>query len=244
MGAVEHSYSLADCRRVRTHVGGEVRPPGIHLEVLTEAQKRVLQASTGPAEAWGAYLAGGAGAGLQIGHRRSEGFDWFTPNTIEPMALLKRLRATKLSVDVTQNDEGTFLGYIDGVKFSVFRYRYPLVAALVPAEGAQLASLLDIAAMKLVAVVQRAQKRDYVDLHALLTERKIPLGVMFRALLKKAPKLDPAIAFRALGYFVDAEKTAMPPMLNATSWEKVKADLTREVSRFDPSVSFSRKSMR
>jgi hypothetical protein len=215
-------------------------PRGIHLDILTEAQKRVLQASTGPTQAWGAYLAGGAAVGLQIGHRRSDDFDWFTPNTIKPAALLKHLQATRLPIEVTQNDEGTFLGYVEGVKFSVFRYKYPLVAALVPIDGAQLASLQDIAAMKLVAVVQRAEKRDYVDLHALLTKRKIPLGVMFRALLKKAPQLDPAVAYRALGYFVDAEKTKMPQMLSATTWEKVKADLTREVSRFDPSISFAR----
>jgi hypothetical protein len=221
-----------------------MRPRGIHLEVLTDAQKKVLQASTGPAQAWGAYLAGGAATGLHIGHRRSEDLDWFTPNTIKPSALLKRLVETRLPIEVTQNDEGTFLGYVEGVKFSVFRYRYPLVAALVPVDGAQLASLQDIAAMKLVAVVQRAEKRDYVDLHALLTERKIPLGVMFRALVKKAPQLDPAVAHRALGYFVDAEKTKMPEMLNATTWEKVKADLTREVNKLDPSVLFSRKGER
>jgi hypothetical protein len=214
-----------------------MRPQGIHREILTEAQKRVLQASTSPAQEWGAYLAGGAAAGLQIGHRRSNDFDWFTPNTIKPATLLKRLEATRLSIEVTQNDEGTFLGYVEGVKFSVFRYRYPLVAALVPVDGANLASLQDIAAMKLVAVVQRAEKRDYVDLHALLTERKITLGVMFRALVQKAPQLDPAVAYRALGYFVDAEKTKMPRMLNATTWEKIKADLTREVSKFDPSIS-------
>ncbi|HEX7499519.1 MAG TPA: nucleotidyl transferase AbiEii/AbiGii toxin family protein [Polyangia bacterium] len=221
-----------------------MRPRGIHLETLTDAQKKVLQAAIGPAQAWGAYLAGGAATGLHIGHRRSEDFDWFTPNTIKPVALLKRLEETRLPIEVTQNDEGTFLGYVEGVKFSVFRYRYPLVAALVPVDGAQLASLQDIAAMKLVAVVQRAEKRDYVDLHALLTERKIPLGVMFRALVKKAPQLDPTVAYRALGYFVDAEKTTMPQMLNATTWEKVKADLTREVNKLDPSVLFSRKGER
>jgi hypothetical protein len=214
-----------------------MRSQRIHREILTEAQKRVLQASTSPAQEWGAYLAGGAATGLHIGHRRSDDFDWFTPNTIKPATLLKRLEATRLSIEVTQNDEGTFLGYVEGVKFSVFRYRYPLVAALVPVDGANLASLQDIAAMKLVAVVQRAEKRDYVDLHALLTERKITLGVMFHALVQKAPQLDPAVAYRALGYFVDAEKTKMPQMLNTTTWEKIKADLTREVSKFDPSIS-------
>ena len=135
---------------------------------------------------------------------------------------------------MTQNEEGTFLGYVGGVKFSVFRYRYPLVAPLVSIDGAQVASREDIAAMKLVAVVQRAEKRDYVDIHALLTDGKLSLKAMFRALLEKAPQLDPDVAHRALAYFVDAERTKMPQMLNATTWAKVKADLAREARRFKP----------
>jgi hypothetical protein len=146
--------------------------------------------------------------------------------------LLRQLEVTKLTVRVTQNEEGTFLGYLGGVKFSVFRYKYPLVAAPVRIGGVQVASPQDIAAMKLVAVVQRAEKRDYVDIHALLTEGEMSLGDMFRALAKKAPQLDPEVALRALGYFADAEETKMPRMLNATTWEKVKADLIRDVGRF------------
>jgi hypothetical protein len=215
-------------------VGGAVKRHGFHLEVLTEAQQMVLRASTAPAESWGAYLAGGAAAGLHLGHRRSDDFDWFTPSTVKPALLLKQLEATALSVQVTRNEEGTFLGYVDGVKFSVFRYRYPLVAPLVSIGGVQVASREDIAAMKLVAVVQRAEKRDYVDIHALLTEGKLSLRDMFRALLKKAPQLDPDVAHRALAYFVDAERTKMPQMLNATTWAKVMADLAREARRFKP----------
>ncbi|MBN2574773.1 MAG: nucleotidyl transferase AbiEii/AbiGii toxin family protein [Deltaproteobacteria bacterium] len=205
---------------------------GLHPEVLTAAQRRVLKASTVPVRSWEAYLAGGAAAGLHLGHRRSDDFDWFTPATVNPGQLLQQLESTRLHVQVTRNEEGTFLGFVDDVKFSVFRYRYPLVAPLVSMGGAQIASLPDIAAMKLVAVVQRAEKRDYVDIHAILLAREMSLAEMFRALVKKSPQLDPKVAQRALGHFADAEKTKMPQMLNATTWEKVKADLARELSSY------------
>ncbi|MBV9946182.1 MAG: hypothetical protein JOZ69_04980, partial [Myxococcales bacterium] len=100
----------------------------LHPEVLTPAQKVVLDASATITQSWDAYLAGGASLGLQLGHRRSIDFDWFTPKTLEPAELLKGLQSLGLPVQVRQNDEGTFLGQVGGVEYSVFRYRYPLVA--------------------------------------------------------------------------------------------------------------------
>ena len=41
-------------------------------------------------------------------------------------------------------------------------------------KGFVLASLTDIAAMKMTAIVQRATKRDYVDLHAILVQPRVP----------------------------------------------------------------------
>jgi hypothetical protein len=211
-----------------------VKSGAFHVEVLTDAQRQVLEAAAGPAHSWGAYLAGGAALGLHLGHRSSDGFDWFTPNTIPPTLLVRKLEDAELTVRITENQEGTFLGYVGGVKFSVFRYRYPLVAATVSIAGAEVAAREDIAAMKLVAMVQRAEKRDYVDIHALLAEGKMSLRDMFGALAKKAPQLDPEVAYRALVYFADAEKTKMPQMRNGTTWEQVKADLAREARRFTP----------
>jgi hypothetical protein len=50
----------------------------VHWEVLTSDQQHVLTASATISQRWGAYLAGGAGLALQLGHRRSADFDWFT----------------------------------------------------------------------------------------------------------------------------------------------------------------------
>ena len=67
-------------------------------------------ASAGPAKAWGAYLAGGLAIALQLGHRVSADFDWFTANTIPPAKLLDDIKATGLTVSVRQNDEAPSSG--------------------------------------------------------------------------------------------------------------------------------------
>jgi hypothetical protein len=207
-------------------------PPRLHPEILTDVQRRLLRASSAPAGEWGAYLAGGSAAALYLGHRRSIDLDWFSPRTVPPTQLLASMKTIGTSVSVDQNTEGTFNGKIDGVKFSVFRYRYGLLLPTVAHDGCSIASVCDIAAMKLAAVAQRTTKRDYVDVHAFM-KAGLSLETQVGAFHEKFPGSDARIAVRALGYFADVEKEPMPEMIAKTTWEHVKRDLTRALERFD-----------
>jgi hypothetical protein len=185
----------------------------------------LLSSAASIAQKWGAYLAGGAAAALQLGHRRSVDFDWFTTKTLPPAQVLKDLQSLRLAIDVRQNNEGTFLAQVGGVDFSVFRYPYELVGRPVTFEGCQLASLKDIAAMKMTAIVQRAVKRDYVDLHFLFQQGKVSLSEVVSTMERKFTGVDPSVAVRAMTYFKDVEHQPMPQMLVKMSWEDVKRGL-------------------
>jgi hypothetical protein len=199
----------------------------LHPEVLVPEQKLVLSGSAAITQRWGAYLAGGAGLALQIGHRVSADFDWFTKKTVPPGDLLKDLKSIGMPVTVRQNDEGTFLGAVAGLDYSVFRYRYDVVGRPVTFEGCQLASLKDIAAMKMTAIVQRRVKRDYVDLHVLFGLAKLPLGDVVGAMKRKFPGVNPSVSLHTLTYFEDIERQPMPKMLMKIGWEDVKQGLMR-----------------
>lgn len=134
-------------------------------------------------------------------------------------------------MDVRQNNEGTFLANVGKVDFSVFRYPYQLVALPVPFDGCHLASLRDIAAMKMTAIVQRAVKRDYVDLHAIFERGKVTLPSVVSTMRHKFPGLDPDAALRAMTYFKDVEGQPMPQMLIKLSWEDVKRGLEKARAR-------------
>jgi hypothetical protein len=203
----------------------------LHPEALTAEQRAVLAASAKLSRKWGAYLAGGSALALQLGHRRSVDFDWFTKKTIEPDALVEDISSMGLPVEITQNAEGTFLGKIASVQYSVFRYRYDLVGPPVEFDGCALASLSDIAAMKMTAIVQRMTKRDYVDLHAILVGAHVPLADVLATMDRKFPGIDRKTALRALNYFKDVEKQAMPDMIAKTTWDEVKKGLTRILER-------------
>ena len=202
----------------------------VHFEALLPKQREVLTASARPVRTWGAYLAGGLAIALQLGHRVSADFDWFTANTIPPEKLLDDIKATGLPVAVRQNDEGTFLGQVNGIEYSVFRYRYASVSPARKIEGCSVASLVDVGAMKLAAICQRSVKRDYVDLHAILTLGGMSIRDLVSAWNHKYPGKDVGFALRALAYFSDVDKGRMPEMISKTTWETIKTDLEKLVA--------------
>jgi Nucleotidyl transferase AbiEii toxin, Type IV TA system len=110
-----------------------------------------------------AYLAGGTAAALQMGHRISVDFDFFTPKEFIPKKFSTAL--SKLgSFDEDQADKGTVLGKFEGVKFSIFIYKYPLIFPAAKYLSLNIADIRDIAAMKIDAIATRGAKRDFIDL--------------------------------------------------------------------------------
>jgi len=81
--------------------------------------------------------------------------------------------------------------------------------------------------MKLAALMGRATKRDYIDVHVLLTEGHLSLPEMVRAF----PKHEVHGSLRALTFFDDVEGN-MPIMLAPTTWKKVTTDLARLAGRY------------
>lgn len=173
------------------------RPLRPHPEVLVPEQQRVLLQTKPLAQKWGAYLAGGAALALQLGHRRSRDFDWFTKETLPPENVASDLKATGLSLSIRENTVGTLHADVGGVEYSLFRYRYDLIAPLVNFEGCNLASLADICAMKLAAIHQRAVKRDYVDLYMIFHRGGFTLDRALQSWHHKFPQADPSFALNA-----------------------------------------------
>ena len=70
---------------------------------------------------------------------------------IEKLKDVGRLRILQTSVQ-------TVIGILDGVKFSLLGYKYPILKAGLPLRGVTIASVEDIACMKLHALAQRGAK--------------------------------------------------------------------------------------
>src|SRR5260370_20280035 len=94
------------------------------------------------------------------------------------------------------------------------RYCYPFLGKLIsfPDCHCRLASLPDLAAMKLAAQAQRGSKKDFVDIYA-LSRLPVPFQQMVRWYQKKYATQDIAHILYSLVYFEDANRERMPAML-------------------------------
>ena len=200
-----------------------------HPEVLSAAQHRVLARLGRAASQRGFYLAGGTALALRLGHRRSIDFDWFCNSPLDDVLRLARTLQDAAPLKVERTERGTLHASVFKVRVSFMEYRYPLLRPTTAwaAQGVRLASLEDIACMKLSAVAQRGSRKDFVDLFAL--GRHVPLARALRSFVKKYGTKDVGHVLYGLSYFDDAEREPMPRMLEPWPWPDIKLEIQRRV---------------
>jgi hypothetical protein len=177
----------------------------------------------------GYYLAGGTALAIYFGHRRSLDLDWFTPQLIaDPMALAQRLRDAGLLFTTGQTAPGTLYGQIGMVRVSLMEFRYPLLQPLTiwADTNCSLASLDDLACMKLSAIAQRGSRKDFYDVRALISRHR-PLAEMLELYRQKFSVTDISPVLYGLAYFDDAEGEPDPILLEKVNWKQVKKELAR-----------------
>jgi hypothetical protein len=155
-------------------------------------------------------LYGGTGLALRLGHRQSVDFDFFSSQPFFPDDLTRRVSflAEGERLQSEPNTLSVSLERGGPVKLSFFgaltigRVGTPDQAL---DNSILVASLLDLAGTKMAAVQQRAEKKDYLDIHAILEA-----GVSLEEALGAAqaiygPQFNPAITLKALSWFQDGD---------------------------------------
>jgi hypothetical protein len=201
-----------------------------HLEVLSRTQRRVLRRLAGFAGARGFYLGGGTALALQLGHRESRDFDWFSSQRVDPETLAPELSESAAAVKIRSFEHAALHASVSGVLTSFLEYRYPLLRPLedVPALQLRLAALEDLACMKLAAIAQRGSRRDFVDVYAL--DAELGLARMLELYRRKYGIRDVGHVVFALANFAVADKEPSPRLLRRWSWKEIKATLRRQVA--------------
>jgi len=175
------------------------------------------------------YLAGGVAIALHLGHRTSHDLDFFG---LSPDLDLDRVQAALFAssprVEVIGRSDATLHVRFEGADLDVVRYPYPvLVKPRRHETGFRVASLRDLAPMKLAAIARRGLRRDYWDLHAILTtSRSTTLGRVLQDYKRKfgVAESDVYHVLRALSWFEDAERdVVLPRGLSKRHWRDVRA---------------------
>jgi hypothetical protein len=162
-------------------------------------------------------LYGGTALALQLGHRASIDFDFFTSRLFDPVQLAATIPFLTAAT-ITQQAPNTLVATVVvrggpvGVSFfglpDLRRLNPPLVA---PDNSLQIASLLDLAGTKAAVVQQRAEAKDYLDVDAILQDGRIDLPMALSAARAiYGPKFNPQITLKALSFFGDGNLWRLP----------------------------------
>ena len=152
------------------------------------------------------YLAGGTALALYLGHRDSIDFDFFSPIEFSTAVLFSQLEEILKGHSLLriQEEKNTLTLLVNSeIRISFFYYSAPLLEPLLDEENLKIASIIDIASMKLSAIVSRSVNKDYVDLYYIL--QSISLNKLLKQVKVKLPSLDENLILKSLVYFEDMQ---------------------------------------
>ena len=189
------------------------------LELLKKLQRLPVLEQT--------RLVGGTALALQLGHRKSIDLDFFGTVDCEAEYLRESI-AGMASLTILKESPHIHIYIVDGIKVDIVNYKYPWLDDVVLEQGLCLASVSDIAAMKITAIIGRGTKKDFIDIAFLLHHFSLEEILHFYA----AKYYDSSVfmAMKSLAYFDDAEADPMPDMFVNQSWQQVKAYILSKIS--------------
>lgn len=153
------------------------------------------------------YLAGGTALALQIGHRDSVDFDFFKQEQFDVEEMIEKTKEVfkKNLLSIIQIEKNTLSVLVgEEIKISFMTYSYPLIKPIIKADYISLASIPDIACMKLSTIMQRSALKDYVDLYEIM--HIYSLEQLLGFVESKYKNIDPTVILKALSYLEDIQE--------------------------------------
>lgn len=201
----------------------------LHLSTVDAHTLELLRTLQQLPELADTRLVGGTSLALQLGHRRSIDLDLFGHVEFDGASLSDAFCA--MGNVVPRYSTPNIHAYaIDHVMVDIVNYSYPWLNAPIVEDGIRLASIEDIAAMKVTAIIGRGTKKDFVDMAFLLD--RMSLSDILHCYQRKFSDGSLFMALKSLLYFDDAESMPMPQMLIPKSWEEVKDTITKAVLHY------------
>lgn len=161
-------------------------------------------------------LGGGTALALQLVHRKSFDFDFFSSSQI-PKNLLEKLskvfQVENIAVDTL--DELTF--FTDGIKITFLYYPFkPLFKHIQTAGGLKLFPVKEIALQKAYTIGRRGEYRDYFDLFTILKQKHTSLKEIINGAKQiYSGAFDEKLFLEQLVYFGDLRSFEVIPIFQS-----------------------------
>jgi len=178
-------------------------------------------------------LVGGTALALRYGHRSSVDLDLFFHERFEYAKIEEELSlefGRDFDYESGHKKIGIFCN-IQNIKVDIVYFPHLPIADIVEQENIRFYSSADIAAMKIQAILGRAQKKDFWDLYELL--QHYTLNQLIEWHKQKYPSQMLAISIpNAITYFSEADQSETPVSYKGQTWEVIKKGISRKVSDY------------
>lgn len=218
----------------------------LHLEILPPAQLLLWKQLVNLPKSFTLY--GGTAIALQIGHRESVDFDFFSAEPLNREKLITALPFLE-TVSLTQPEINTLNCFVEtelgNVKFQFLcglSTRLARVNDPIQAEdnGIYIASLMDLFATKLHTIQARAEKKDYIDIYFLLRNHYSLAEGLASAKAVFGLQFDPASTLKAMCYFNDGDLNELDNVMKDTLRKAAKnVDQIPQISAKNKTIAFS-----
>ena len=153
---------------------------------------------------------------------------------IKKVVLAKEIESRFKKIQVVEISEDNLRVFIGKTSLTGFYYPYPLIRNYVKFLDVNLASVEDIASMKLIAIAQRGKKRDFIDVYYLL--KQYSLSQLLTLAEERFSAFESGVILKGLCYYQDADNEKEDDRIQLSdktlTWPKVKKILSTQVKNF------------
>ena len=155
------------------------------------------------------YLGGGTSLALQIGHRISVDFDFFSKKEIDKK-LLNQVKQVfpnnEIKPTINNSDELTV--FVDDIKITFLYYPFGVILKPIKYQNINLLRIEEIAASKAHTIGHRGTFKDYVDLYFIFSKKYCTLEKIIKLAKKKyGDEFNARLFLEQLIYLEDIKDT-------------------------------------
>ncbi len=208
----------------------------MHTETVEKSTLDLLEKLQSHRKLENFTLVGGTALALHFGHRVSIDLDLFSEKEFDSEQLSSILQKD-FSFRETFRMSNTLMGFIDGVKVDVITHPYKNIAPVIIYGKIRIASVNDIAAMKVNAIYNSGKRvKDFIDVYFLLKEKS--MSEIVECFKQKYSFTNPTPAFLSLGYFEDVLLDDWPRIFTEKNlkWDTVKNKILSELLTYQKNL--------
>jgi hypothetical protein len=195
----------------------------MHPECVEE-KARVVMSRLGPTLGMhGGVLAGGTGLALHLGHRISGDLEFFAQQAFRPSNILEEVRALAGVVEFVTMGDNALIVQADGARLTLMQTSARFGEPTTRVNGCDVAGVIDIAAMKLVAVSEGGMRSDFVDLYTVV--QTVPFRKVAHNALERygLTGLGPLVVGKGLVWFEYADVQGDPVYVGTpVTWNHIR----------------------